>query len=260
MTRALELVAHETVEALAGSVEQDGFAYMPAVLDAADVAELRSRIDVLEPDPQAFDRRSASDKHIKVVFNRDAFFLRFLDQAPVVDVAEATLGADCHIIGMTAWMTGSGRPDQRLHADYLPLELAEDLLVGGRARVPVFVATAHYYLNDVYEALGPTMFVPGSHRSGRKPREGERSWRDREERSVLCAAGDVLLFRSDVWHRGSANTSAETRYLLQVHYAQRMIAQKFPPYLRFQFNQRILAQANPRQRRLLGEHEPANYD
>ena len=63
MTRALELVAHETVEALAGSVEQDGFAYMPAVLDAADVAELRSRIDVLEPDPQAFDRRSASDKH-----------------------------------------------------------------------------------------------------------------------------------------------------------------------------------------------------
>ena len=41
---------------------------------------------------------------------------------------------------------------------------------------------------------------------------------------MLCAAGDVLLFWSDVWHRGSANTSAETRYLLQVHYAQRMIA------------------------------------
>ncbi len=260
MTRALELVAHETVEALAGSIDNHGFAYMPAVLDAAEVAELRSRIDVLEPDPHAFDRRSGYDKHINVVFNRDAFFLRFLDEAPVVDVAEAILGTDCHIIGMTAWMTGPGRPDQRLHADYLPVELAEDLLMAGRVRVPVFVATAHYYLDDLYEALGPTKFVPGSHRSGRKPREREHGWRDREEQSVLCAAGDVLLFRSDVWHRGSANTGANTRYLLQVHFAQRMIAQKFPPYLRFRFNQEILAQASPRQRRLLGEHERSNYD
>ena len=34
-----------------------------------------------------------------------------------------------------------------------------------------------------------------------------------------------------------------------------------PPYLnKFQFDEAILAQANPRQRRLLGEHRPSNYD
>ena len=70
-----------------------------------------------------------------------------------------------------------------------------------------------------------------------------------------------MLFRSEVWHRGSANTSDEVRYLLQVHYAQRMITQKYPPYLnKFQFDEEILSQANLRQRRLLGEHRPSNYD
>ena len=79
--------------------------------------------------------------------------------------------------------------------------------------------------------------------------------------SILCNAGDVVVFRSEVWHRGTANTSDKTRYLLQVHYAMRMITQKFPPYLnRFQFDDSILAQANPRQRRLLGEHRGGAYD
>ncbi|NKB71492.1 MAG: hypothetical protein GKR89_30845 [Candidatus Latescibacteria bacterium] len=79
--------------------------------------------------------------------------------------------------------------------------------------------------------------------------------------SILCKAGDVVIFRSEVWHRGSANSSGETRYLLQVHYSKRMITQKYPPYFgQFRFDEAIVAQANPRQRRLLGDHKPSNYD
>ena len=40
-----------------------------------------------------------------------------------------------------------------------------------------------------------------------------------------------------------------------------MIAQKYPPYLnRFQFDPQILARANARQRRLMGDHKSSNYD
>ncbi|MBI4552022.1 MAG: dioxygenase, partial [Candidatus Latescibacteria bacterium] len=64
-----------------------------------------------------------------------------------------------------------------------------------------------------------------------------------------------------VWHRGTANTSDRVRYLLQVHYANRMMTQKYPPYLnQFQFDPQLLAQATPRQRRLLGEHRQSQYD
>ena len=123
----------------------------------------------------------------------------------------------------------------------------------------MFTATAHYYLDDLDDALGPTNFIPGSHRAGRKPREGETSWQGVEGQNILCKAGDVVLFRSDVWHRGTANTSSRIRYLLQVHYGRRMVVQKFPPYLDFRFDPQILAQATPRQRRYLGEHPFSNY-
>ena len=157
-------------------------------------------------------------------------------------------------------MTGAGRPDQQLHCDWLPVPLPEHVLADPQVKIPAFITTAHFYLNDMYEELGPTKVVPGSHRSGRRP-EGETTWNGRGEQSVMCKAGDVVLFRSEVWHRGTANSSDETRYLLQVHYAQRMITQKFPPYLgRFRFDPDILAVATPRQLRLLGDHVQSNYD
>ena len=60
----------------------------------------------------------------------------------------------------------------------------------------------------------------------------------------------ILSARSGQWKRMALP--------IQVHYAQRMITQKCPPYLnRFQFDAVILALATPRQRRLLGEHKPS---
>jgi hypothetical protein len=266
MPNPLTLVAYHDHEDQVRAMETDGYAYLPGLLDARQVSELREAMDRLTAIPASFDRHETPEnggflnKSINNVFNRDPLFLPYLDRPGVIELAEAVHGSDCHVIGMTAWVTGPGRPDQRLHTDWLPVPLPEDVRADPRVRLPIFVTTAHFYLDDLYEDLGPTVFVPGSHRSGRNP-EGETAWRGVEEQSVLCNAGDVLLFRSEVWHRGSANRSQQTRYLLQVHYAQRMITQKFPPYLnRFQFDAGILAAATPRQRRLLGEHRPSNYD
>ena len=140
------------------------------------------------------------------------------------------------------------------------MPLPEDVAADPRVTVPAFITTTHYYLDDMTEELGPTTFIPGSHRSGRAP-NGDTEWKGVPERSILCKAGDVVSFRSEVWHRGTANVSGRTRYLLQVHYAHRMITQKYPPYLnRFQFDEAILAQATPRQRRLLGDHRSGAYD
>jgi ectoine hydroxylase-related dioxygenase (phytanoyl-CoA dioxygenase family) len=75
---------------------------------------------------------------------------------------------------------------------------------------------------------------------------------------VLCRAGDVLVFRSDVWHSGSVNKTQETRYLIQVHYSLRTIAQRFTPFP-FTFNQEVLAVANDRQLRLLGKQPAVAY-
>lgn len=267
MTEALSLVGFENLEEQVEAMGRDGYAYFPKVLDAEKIAELRHCMDRLEAIPESFDKHSGPpeaaffNKSINNAFNRDPLFLQYLDWPGIIELAEAIHGEDCHVIGMTAWMTGPGRPDQTLHTDWQPLSLPQDMMTDPRVKLPIFISTAHFYLDDMTQELGPTNFVPGSHSSGRPPEKGELSWNGGGERSILCQAGDLVIFRCEVWHRGTANTTDQTRYLLQVHYAKRMITQKYPPYLnKFQFDERILAQATPQQRRLLGDHRPSNYD
>ena len=263
---SLPLVAFDTLDEQTEALYRDGYVYLPGVLDADEIAALRERMDDLTAIPESFDthtdpnEQGFMNRSINNAFNRHEHFLQFLDYPGVVEIEEAVHGKDCHCIGMTSWLTGTGRPDQKLHSDWLALSLPEDIMSDPRVRLPIFITTAHFYLDDLTEDLGPTCFVPGSHLSGRRP-NGDTTWKGESEKAIMCKAGDVVIFRCEVWHRGTANTSDRTRYLLQVHYAHRMITQKYPPYLNlFQFDQGILDKTSERQLRLLGNHRPSNYD
>ena len=270
MYDALPMVAYPDLQGQVDSLQNSSYVYLPGVLDSQEVAEIRSRMDLLDAvpesndywgDPGDRDGIGEGSIHVKNAFNRDKALFQLLDRPRVIDLEEAVLGDDCHIIGMSAWKSGPGRRDQNLHSDFAPIRLPEDVAIDPRVKIPIFAATAHYYLNDITEELGPTRMIPGSHRAGRPPEEGETRWNGVEQGSVMVNAGDVVIFRSEIWHRGSANTSGETQYLVQVHYSSRWIAQRMPPYLnRLQFDKDLLAQATPRQLRLLGDHNiKGNY-
>lgn len=264
MANPLAIHAYSTLDAQVEAVKREGFAFFPGALSTEAITSLRAGMDRLLPIAENYDWDGTPEsagflnKAINNAFNRDALFLEYLDRPGVIELAEAIHGSDCHIIQMTAWITGPGRPDQEMHVDWLPFALPEDVVADPRVEIPIFISTAHYYLDDIYEELGPTQFIPGSHRSGRRPNQ-EEEWGGVQAQNVLCKAGDALLFRSDVWHRGTANRSNQVRYLLQVHYANRWIAQRFPPYLSFRFDPALLAQTTARQRRLLGEHSTGAY-
>ena len=153
--------------------------------------------------------------------------LQYVDLDPCYAVAEAALGSDCHLMQHKAWTTGPGRPgNSDLHVDFLPLYCPD---VAERLRVPIYLITAHYYLDDMGDdmALGPTLFVPGSHLAGRAPQPGEHSWRGVPPRAACVRAGDCLMFRSDVWHAALPNTTADrTRHLMQVHYCSSLISHR----------------------------------
>jgi hypothetical protein len=261
----------DQVKEMAEAIDRDGFALIPGVLNAQEIAAARAEIDRLQP--FHFDNKNDQFKdHYKCIFNRSPFWLRYLDEPGVVDLAEATMGQDCHIIGMTAWRSRPQGPDGKagpdahgIHTDLQLFFAEEELLRSGRVKLPTMIATAHYYLQDQDLDLCPTWVLPGSHLNGRYahtvPAEQRTRWAGNEIQPVLCKAGDVLFFRSEIWHSGSRNRTVDrTRYLVQVHYGHRYMAQKFSPYLSWAFNQEVLAQASPRQRRLLGEHPKSNYD
>ena len=239
------------------ALHRDGFVLLPGVVGAEQLAELHAAIDALQP--QHWDYTGLVD-HYKCVFNRDPLWLPYLDLAGVIELAEAALDPDCHLIGQTAWRCYPGFIGAELHLDHLPIQLPSEWLADPAFRLPMQICTAQLYLDAIDADLCPTLVIPGSHRAGRPPCPGEDSWNGRTAEPVLCQAGDLLFFRSDLWHAGSRNRSQRTRYLLQMHYGRRMVAQKFSPYLQFRFDPAVLAACTPRQRRLLGEHEPAEYD
>ena len=246
---------------MAKAIHEDGFALIPGVLSADECATLRDSIDRLRP--FGFDKLGVTD-HFKCVFNREKTFLDMIDRPGVIELAEATMGSQCHIIGETAWRSHPGHNGWSPHTDRIFVEMPEDMAMDPRFTLPIYLCTAHFYLNDITLDMAPTWVIPGSHKSGRAlswGKEASPTWHDRELEPVLCKAGDVLFFRSEVWHTGSKNTTDDrTRYLLQVHYANRIVAQQFSPYLTFQFSPEVLSNATPRQRRLLGEHPGGAYD
>jgi ectoine hydroxylase-related dioxygenase (phytanoyl-CoA dioxygenase family) len=248
--------ALDDTEGQTRALHEDGFALVPGVLNAGEIAEARAAIDRLKP--FGIDHMGVNE-HYKCVFNRNQTFLSYIDRPGIVELAEATLGEQCHIIGETAWRSHPGHNGWGNHTDQIFVPVPEEAFDKPGYRLPIWICTAHYYLNDILtEDYCPTYVIPGSHKSGRSPDKGEETWNGRGLEPVLCKAGDVLYFRSEVWHSGSNNNSDAPRYLIQVHYSHRNIAQKFSPFP-WQYNPEILAVATPRQRRLLGEHPESNY-
>ncbi|MGV3616408.1 MAG: phytanoyl-CoA dioxygenase family protein [Fimbriimonas sp.] len=239
------------------AMHEEGFALIPGVLSPEEVQELRDAIDDLRP--FGFDHMGATE-HYKCVFNRNRTFFSYIDRPGVVDLAEATMGDQCHIIGETAWKSHPGHDGWQPHTDHTLVTVPEEV-ASDRKAFPIYLCTAHYYLDEITEELCPTWVIPGSHRSGTGlvwGKDKDPEWNGRKLEPVLCQPGDVLFFRSEIWHTGSKNVSDQIRYLLQVHYSHRTLAQRFSPWP-FSFNQELLATANPRQLRLLGKHPEMAY-
>ena len=64
-------------------------------------------MDRLETIPECLDRHQTPqngdgflNKIINNSSNREPLYLQFLDKSPIIEVAEATHGEDCHCIGM----------------------------------------------------------------------------------------------------------------------------------------------------------------
>src|SRR5579883_1074131 len=128
------------------AMHEDGFALIPGVLNRREVDELIAAIQRLEP--FGYDHTGKTD-HFKCVFNRERVFFNLIDRPGVVDLAEATMGEQCHIIGESAWRSHPGHNGWSPHTDQLYMTLPEDVAQDPRIHWPIYICTAHYYLNDM---------------------------------------------------------------------------------------------------------------
>jgi len=81
-------------------------------------------------------------------------------------------------------------------------------------------ATAIWMLDRFLKENGATAIVPGSHRSGRSPKESlvDPAAVHPDEVIVLGEPGDVLVFNGHCWHAGRPNRTSGQRRAILVHY------------------------------------------
>ena len=133
------------------------------------------------------------------------------------------------------------------------MSLPESVHENPAITIPMFSITAHFYLNDVTTELGPTTLIPGSHKAGRPPRD-ETTWHGMAPQAAIVRAGDVLLFRGDLWHGSGMNScQTERRYMMQIHYGSGLVERQYPA-MQYEslWSPEVIAQATPEQKQLLG--------
>ena len=251
-------------------LERDGYAVLRGVFPADEVTALAAEIEGVfaerTPDPRP--RPDRAEFRYEMV-NRSPLAQRAIAHPAVLAALEPLLGNDCHVIANTAWRNPPEFAGGPWHCDAGPhVPRPEGVPWDDRIPYPVFAVGAHLYLWDCPTACGPTAVVPGSHRSGRlAPRERvhdpDLDYDGRAPVLLQAEAGDVALFVSDVWHRGTpAGEGGFGRFFLQCHYGRRDIAQRLRPTAEAnQLSDEAIARATtPRQRALVGLHDAYFYD
>jgi ectoine hydroxylase-related dioxygenase (phytanoyl-CoA dioxygenase family) len=251
------------------SLERDGYVLLRGVLPGELVAAVTGEIEeAFRSFPDERGRNDRAEFRYEML-NRGARCQAAIGHPTILAAIEPLLGEDCHVIANTAWRNPPEFGGGPWHCDAGPhVPRAEGVPWDDRIPYPVFAIGAHLYLRDCPLACGPTAVVPGSHRSGRLPpfermNDPTLSYDGRPPATLEASAGDVALFVSDSWHRGlPAQAGGSGRLFLQVHYARRDLAQRIRTTAEVNHlsPDAIARIASPRERQLLGLHNPFFYD
>lgn len=224
-------------------LERDGFALARGLFSEGQVAELRTELthlfETTRPDVRLPDSTEEDYADFRYeALNRSPAAQRAVAHPRLLAIIEPLLGEDCHVISNTAWRNQPQREKAPFdvgnpwHIDAGPhVPRAAGVAWDDRIPYPVFMVGCHILLQDCPIQSGPTGFIPRSHTSGRMPPEpdedGHLYYEGHGPVAPIGAAGDVVFFVSDVWHRRMPTGPDDTgRFFLQVQYGRRDIAQR----------------------------------
>jgi len=216
-------------DATLDEVRERGFAVFETFLAPEELSAAQEALWLHFPrpndyfaEPARFPEYGASQFGGVQEFPYKSWYLNRLAFHPdLVDAAERYLGtAELHLYKVELWAkyAGAVNYDQPLHRDYGSHSLVVPRLDGRYQQMTTFI-----FLSDVTRNDGPTRIVP--YNQGKTvpftPLYGDFGLADAEV-PAIGPAGSLLVYRSDILHRGSNFTSAgRSRFSLLVDYQAR---------------------------------------
>jgi ectoine hydroxylase-related dioxygenase (phytanoyl-CoA dioxygenase family) len=250
------------------ALQEEGCAVLAGVFSPEEIAALAQEIETVFETTTPDRPHDKANEWRHAMFNRSPLSQKAIGHPRILEVIEPLLGEDCHVIANTAWRNAAGHQGGPWHIDAGPhVPRPEGASWPEAIPYPVFVIGAHLFLEDCPLEAGPTAVLPGSHKSGRPPpflghTAMDVTYEGRGPVFLTAQAGDVALFVSDAWHRGSPAKTGVRRFFLQAHYGRRDIAQRV---LTTAESNHVSPEAaaraqTDRERALIGLHAPFFYD
>ena len=130
------------------------------------------------------------------------------------------LAAIRHVIGprfklssLDCRMALPGQGHQGFHADWR----------SGVAPGDYYVCNSMWLLDGFTPENGATRVVPGSHRSGKHPKDAleDATHKHPKEIQLIAPSGTVIIFNSHLWHAGGLNQTSSPRHGMLAYYCRR---------------------------------------
>jgi ectoine hydroxylase-related dioxygenase (phytanoyl-CoA dioxygenase family) len=227
---------------LLDSLQRDGYAILPRVLDRAALDELVAALAPYEAD-RPMGRNSFEGERSQRVYSlagKGDAFRRLIEHPVVLGLLDRLLLPNFLLSTAQSIRLHPGETPQGWHTD-------DVFYLTPRPRDRPLGITVIWAIEDFTVANGATEIVPGSHRWGDDDHPDTRPC---TPIPAVMPAGSAIVFDAGLWHRGGANHSQGTRLAISPQYCQ--------PYLRPQESQLLIVPADAargctdRMRSLLG--------
>ena len=200
----------KTLDEHLAEFKQVGFTLFPGMLDADWVREMRAAFDAIADRVATVDGRRPAAL-VDVLEHQPQLVLRALANERLLDFAELVIGPHVQLESVTYRRSppdaAAAGPVLGFHRDMFAF-FPDD---GVYHRPLLFNALS--YLQDLTDASGPLRIIPGSHMRAMQMTREQAKQPHPEEVIVYPKAGDVAVFHCSMLHSGSANRSADYRYL-----------------------------------------------
>ena len=237
----------------ARQLDDEGFVRVEGFLGAEERQALRAcieRIFAEEGEAAGADfKREPGARRLANLVNKGEVFQAYVADPAVLALVRHVLGPEIKLSSLNARSATAGSGvRQPLHTDM--------------GAVPddkgYWVCNVVWMLDDFTGANGALRVVPGSHRSGRLPREALEDLlaSHPQEQLVTGKAGNIVVMNAHLWHAGLENRSSADRLAMHSFYCRRDKPQQ--QYQKQMLSSDVQARLSPELRDILALDDPLN--
>ena len=198
-------------------LDLNGYLPLGTILTQEQIGAMIRRLDELAEleGEDAGKELHQEDGTIRVsnLVNKGPMFAIGFSHPRVLAAIRYVIGPRFKLSSLDCRMALPGQGHQAFHADWR----------SGVEPGDYHVCNSMWLLDDFTVENGATRVVPGSHRSGKHPKDAleDAAQKHLEEIQLTAPAGTVIVFNSHLWHAGGLNQTDSRRHGMLAYYTRR---------------------------------------